>query len=722
MRRFYNIVLGGIQQKVFNLVLLFIIVTMAAFSGVTIYQLGRLSKLVNETNETQKQTIADISQSTMNTVISSSLGRTTQMEAYIADDMFKDLARTVQMLGDYAGVILTSSEEYPAHPYAYPDASKDGSVSIQLLTEEKLDVNNPDIASKIALAANISEMMQSLYAASNVDSCYIALPDGFMLLADNHPSSKFDSDGQMIPIPIRDRAWYKGAKDTGRLFYTDVVSDIFTGKIGIMCAVPVYHEGELVAVAGADLFLNNMSDAVSSLSKSGSFAFIINQYGHVVFSPFTEGTLCVNQDTEALDLRNTGDASLNDFISNALISATDLTQVNIDDESYYMIGYPIQSIGWTIISAVSVAAAEVPTQQMISLYDQTLNSALSTFNTSLRSSRVQTIILFVLILILGGTGAMVVSTRIVKPLGIMTDKVVSLNGKDLQFFMEDAYRTGDEIEVLAEAFAELSSRTLAYVSKIQRVTAEKERIGAELNMATAIQASQLPRLFPPFPNRTEFDIFASMTPAKEVGGDFYDFFLIDDDHIALVMADVSGKGVPAALFMMVSRVLIKSHLQNGERPSVALANVNNQLCESNDAQLFVTVWLAVMEISTGKCVAANAGHEHPTLRRAGGKFELISYRHSPAVATLEDIPFKEHTFELYPGDSLFVYTDGVAEATNSNNELMGTERMLEALNRQPDADPHEVLLNVMDGITEFVNGAEQFDDITMLCLRYNGKA
>ncbi len=722
MRRFYNIVLGGIQQKVFNLVLLFIIVTMAAFSGVTIYQLGRLSKLVNETNETQKQTIADISQSTMNTVISSSLGRTTQMEAYIADDMFKDLARTVQMLGDYAGVILTSSEEYPAHPYAYPDAAKDGSVSIQLLTEENLDVNNPDIASKIALAANISEMMQSLYAASNVDSCYIALPEGFMLLADNHPSSKFDSDGQMIPIPIRDRAWYKGAKDTGRLFYTDVVSDIFTGKIGIMCAVPVYHEGELVAVAGADLFLNNMSDAVSSLSKSGSFAFIINQYGHVVFSPFTEGTLCVNQDTEALDLRNTGDASLNDFISNALISATDLTQVNIDDESYYMIGYPIQSIGWTIISAVSVAAAEVPTQQMISLYDQTLNSALSTFNTSLRSSRVQTIILFVLILILGGTGAMVVSTRIVKPLGIMTDKVVSLNGKDLQFFMEDAYRTGDEIEVLAEAFAELSSRTLAYVSKIQRVTAEKERIGAELNMATAIQASQLPRLFPPFPNRTEFDIFASMTPAKEVGGDFYDFFLIDDDHIALVMADVSGKGVPAALFMMVSRVLIKSHLQNGERPSVALANVNNQLCESNDAQLFVTVWLAVMEISTGKCVAANAGHEHPTLRRAGGKFELISYRHSPAVATLEDIPFKEHTFELYPGDSLFVYTDGVAEATNSNNELMGTERMLEALNRQPDADPHEVLLNVMDGITEFVNGAEQFDDITMLCLRYNGKA
>ena len=246
------------------------------------------------------------------------------------------------------------------------------------------------------------------------------------------------------------------------------------------------------------------------------------------------------------------------------------------------------------------------------------------------------------------------------------------------------------------------------------------RMGAELSMATDIQASQLPRLFPAFPNRPEFDVFASMTPAKEVGGDFYDFFLIDDDHIGLVMADVSGKGVPAALFMMVARVLIKSHLQNGESVGEALENVNDQLCESNEAELFVTVWAAVIQISTGKGTAANAGHEHPVLRRAGGQYELVVYRHSPAVATLEGIPFKEHSFELHPGDSLFVYTDGVAEATNAQNELFGTDRMLSALNRNPDAMPEEVLSNVMNGINEFVAGAQQFDDITMLCLKYNG--
>ena len=149
--------------------------------------------------------------------------------------------------------------------------------------------------------------------------------------------------------------------------------------------------------------------------------------------------------------------------------------------------------------------------------------------------------------------------------------------------------------------------------------------------------------------------------------------------------------------------------------------MNDQLCEGNDAELFVTVWLAVLEISTGKGIAVNAGHEHPALRRANGQYELVVYRHSPAVATLEGIPYKEHTFQLNPGDSLFVYTDGVAEATSADKDLFGTERMLEALNRDPDAEPMGVLKNVMDGIIAFVADAEQFDDITMLCLKYIGK-
>ena len=298
--------------------------------------------------------------------------------------------------------------------------------------------------------------------------------------------------------------------------------------------------------------------------------------------------------------------------------------------------------------------------------------------------------------------------------------MASLGVRNRQFKMEDVYRTGDEIEVLAESFAKQSARTALYIEQIQRVTAEKERIGAELDMASRIQGSQLPNLFPPFPDRKEFSLYASMDPAKEVGGDFYDFFMIDEDHMGFVIADVSGKGVPAALLMMVSRVLIKSGLQNGKSPAEALASVNNQLCESNDEEFFVTVWLAVLELSTGNGIAANAGHEHPVLRRAGGKYELQVYRHSLAVGVMKDVPFRQHEFHLNPGDSFFVYTDGVPEATDRNSELYGTGRMLEALNRDADAEPEEVLANLTADINRFVDGAEQFDDITMLGFRYRG--
>ena len=281
-------------------------------------------------------------------------------------------------------------------------------------------------------------------------------------------------------------------------------------------------------------------------------------------------------------------------------------------------------------------------------------------------------------------------------------------------------RTGDEVETLCDSVKQMERDINSYIEHLTAVTAEKERIGAELNVATQIQADMLPRIFPAFPERREFDLFASMTPAKEVGGDFYDFFLVDDDHLCLVMADVSGKGVPAALFMVIAKTLIKNRAQLGESPAEILKHVNEQLCEGNEAELFVTVWLAVIEISTGRGLAANAGHEHPVIRRADGQYELVVYRHSPAVATMEGIRFREHAFELHPGDSLFVYTDGVPEATNAGNELFGSDRMLTALNRDAAAAPRELLANVRAEIDAFVGDAPQFDDITMLGLSYFG--
>ena len=424
--------------------------------------------------------------------------------------------------------------------------------------------------------------------------------------------------------------------------------------------------------------------------------------------------------TNGDDLRESENTELAEFIRNALNQNTEIQTVNIDGTDYYVTGAPIEAVGWVLVSAVSKELTDQPAVLMEERFDGIQSDALASFNKGIYSSRRMIIVLLIIAVILGTGAALILAKRIVTPVETMTKRVASLGGENLQFKMEPVYQTGDEIEVLAESFADLSAKTLQYVDQVKKVTAEKERIGAELSMATAIQASQLPRLFPAFPNRSEFDLYASMTPAKEVGGDFYDFFMIDDDHIGIVMADVSGKGVPAALFMMVARVLIKSHLQNGETVSEALANVNEQLCEGNEAEFFVTVWLAVIEISTGKGTAANAGHEHPALRRADGSYQLVTYRHSPAVAVMEGIPFREHEFELYPGDSFFVYTDGVTEAANADRELFGNDRLLAALNRKPDAEPEEVLRNVMEGISGFVAGAEQFDDITMLSFKYKG--
>ncbi len=249
---------------------------------------------------------------------------------------------------------------------------------------------------------------------------------------------------------------------------------------------------------------------------------------------------------------------------------------------------------------------------------------------------------------------------------------------------------------------------------------ELERLDNELKLAAEIQLNMLPTGFPPFPDRKEFDLYASMTPAKEVGGDFYDFFLVDSDHLALVIADVSGKGIPAALFMMVSKTLIRNQLMSGCDPAAALERVNLQLCERNSSMMFVTVWTAVLEISTGRGKACNAGHENPGIRRAGGDFTLLKYKHDMFLGVSRKAKYQNREFELHRGDCVFVYTDGVPEATNATDGMFGEARLTETLNRNADAGPEELIRRMREAADRFADGAPQFDDITMLCLKYYG--
>ena len=720
MKKFKNLVIGGIQQKVFNLVLVTILLLIAAYTAVIVYQSSSLKKLTTETNLRQKEAIAEISETTMDAVVADSLTSKAEMAAMLADDLFVRLSSTVQILADNAENLLQTPELYSARPFALPDASMEGKISLQLVGETNRMPEDPAVLEKLSLLANLSDVMTALYRNAGTSSVYIAVPEGYMLCVDDKADARIDEQGNVLTIPIRERPWYLGAAQSDSIFFADVLKDTFTGESGITCTIPIRQDGRLIAVAAADLFLDQMEEAVSNSGDVVHYTCIINNQGHVVFSPQNQGTLRARTAEEAVDLRSSEQADLAAFVRDALNGVTGVRELDLDGDRVYLAGAPVKTLGWAVVSVVDKAATERPTIMMQEQFDSTLNEAATIYNKNLDRSKQTIIVLILLILIMGLTAGDRLSRRIVRPLEHMTNRVRSLGGKNLQFQMEEEYRTGDEIEVLAESFSALSAKTLQYVDQVKRVTAEKERIGAELTMANAIQRSQLPRLFPPFPNRHEFNLFATMKPAKEVGGDFYDFFMVDNDHVALVMADVSGKGVPAALFMMVTRMLIKSRLQSGESVAEALTNVNRQLCENNELGYFVTVWLAVLEISTGKGVAVNAGHEHPVLRRSDGKYELVLYRHSLAVAAMDGVRFRQHEFQLCPGDSFFVYTDGVTEATNGEHELFGTDRMLEALNKEPDAEPDQLLKNVMDDIHRFMDGEDQFDDITMMCLKYNG--
>ena len=287
-------------------------------------------------------------------------------------------------------------------------------------------------------------------------------------------------------------------------------------------------------------------------------------------------------------------------------------------------------------------------------------------------------------------------------------------------FEDPEIRSGDEIQTLSESLVTMASDLKKYMKNLLTETREKERIGAELSLAAKIQADMLPCIFPPFPDREEFEIFASMNPAKEVGGDFYDFFMVDDSHLAVVMADVSGKGVPAALFMVIGKTLIKDHTQPGISLGEVFSRVNNMLCASNSEGLFITAFEGVLDLVTGEFRFVNAGHEPPFLGRQGKNYESYQIRPGFVLAGMEDMRYREGSLQLNPGDRVFLFTDGVTEATDGKNELYGSERLNGVLNRNAQADPEALLKAVKADVNCFVGDAPQFDDLTMLCLEYRG--
>ena len=294
------------------------------------------------------------------------------------------------------------------------------------------------------------------------------------------------------------------------------------------------------------------------------------------------------------------------------------------------------------------------------------------------------------------------------------------NAYTAQSMVRTDFRANDEIGDLYQETRAMQERILAYTQDLARVTAERERIRTELDLAGRIQRDALPELGPDFTGHGGFALGASMTPAREVGGDFYDFFFIDEDRLALVIADVSGKGVPAALFMMSAKNMINSRALVGGTPAEILADVNRQLCKRNPTHMFVTVWLGLLDLRTGTLMACNAGHEEPAIRGGDGVFRLYQDKHGFVLGGMKRSRYADYELRLSPGDTVFVYTDGITEASDAQQQFYGIDRLVAALNA-PDLDsPDAILAEVRHSVQAFVGQAEQADDLTMLCLQYRG--
>jgi sigma-B regulation protein RsbU (phosphoserine phosphatase) len=472
------------------------------------------------------------------------------------------------------------------------------------------------------------------------------------------------------------RPWFIYAMQSpGKITITDPYEDSNTGEICVTIVKTVADStGKIKGVVGVDIFLDKLTEIINEhkITEDGK-SFLVD----------ANGLYITHQDTSKI--------LENNILEDMKLDKSILKKQGIKFRDGMYITF--------------IAVPNTPNWHFVSI------GSLKSLD---KMDLTPILIIIAIFIVLSIIVSFVLGSRISKPIKKLTDDVSKLGLSDLDIRVE--VNTNDELGILARTFNKMTADLEVSIETSTRERAEKERIGAELNVAKDIQVSMLPCLFPAFPHRTEFDIYASMQPAKEVGGDFYDFFLIDDNTLAAVIADVSGKGVPAALFMVIAKTLIKNNAQSGKSPKEVFEIVNNLLCENNEASMFVSAILGYLDIPTGKFTFVNAGH-NPPLLRTNGRFNWLKTEPDLVLAVMENISYKQHEITLNRGDELFMYTDGVTEAVNNKGDLFNNQRLLEVANNYLDLSLREFIVSIKCEVDKFADGAEQADDITMLALK-----
>ena len=642
--------------------------------------------------------------------------------AALTSEKLKKIGEQVEVTAGYLTAIYSSPGSYTPYPVEKPSLSNKGIWALQYSLVE--GVAYSQVQEEINMAGAVYPLVSALCDGNEtISSIYYSAESGFMVSYDKNSDNMFEGKAEGEPAELfldhydpRGREWYQEAINTGEVVFTETYLDAF-GRLLISCAAPVYQEnghrpGEPAGVLAMDILIEDINnEIVSARIGDDGYVFLMNREGKIVTSPNLE---MKNDRFETENLFE--DPELSELAGHMAAGENGILLIGQENREALAAYAPVELAGWSMAMVLprdEVIAPAVESHQNILMHTA---STIGKIHGTIRAMSMIFLAVIAAILLLVFLVSDFFARKITDPIRQMIRDVWIIGQGKLDYRVE--VHTNDELETLSDTFNQMTSSLNRYMNNLAEVRADRERIATELSVATTIQASMLPCIFPAFPERKEFDIFADMHPAKEVGGDFYDFFMTDEDHLWVVMADVSGKGVPAALFMVITKTMLKNYAAYHPSPAEVLTVVNDRLCESNEAGMFVTAFVGVLQISTGKFTFSNAGHNYPLLRRRGEAFDWLKSETSFVLAGMESMEYQDFTEKLGVGDCLFLYTDGVTEALNEEDALYGDDRLKDTLNVPGTAEISlEGLIDyVKDDIKSFAGQAAQADDITMLAL------
>lgn len=603
-------------------------------------------------------------------------------------------------------------------------------------------MSDPSLIYKVGILANIGDDLELVARDYDRDtSCYIASEIGCLIWVDSVGAGNDKTEYPEAYLEGRydskTRPWYLKAKEAGKPIVTDVYVSV-KGESEITCAAPYYEDGVFAGVAGVSTPLKVLYQLVMENNESeDNIQFVLDENSCVVISSRREGAWAVGAGGEdGLRQYSADELPLSENTDKAIAAMmagkTGTAIVEYTDGKEYVLAYaPMPTLGWsygTLIEREQVVAPARTAKEYVL-------ARAGDFARAMRQVFLQNILtmaVLLVVLMLGiAAGSSKAAQRFVQPLLLLTAGVKKIAKGNLEEKLQ--VRTGDEIETLADSVNDMTRDLKNYMENLSAVTAEKERIATELSLANGIQEGMLPHIFPCYPDRTKMELYASMNAAKEVGGDFYDFYLLGIYHMVVTMADVSGKGIGAALFMVIAKTILKNNaMAAGKEPENAdwaqvIELSNRQLCENNKEKMFVTVFFGVLDLRTGVFSYVSGGHNPPLIGRQEAGGMAWDYVHiekaGVALGARKKAVFGMNRLTLKPGDMLYLYTDGVTEAMDQEGNLYGVDRLKGKLNQVGTAatSVEEILGAIRVDIDVHANGAEQSDDITMLGVRFWGE-